>query len=93
MGFIGMGLGVAAAEGHQRFGMLPAYPADGLPGFMVAGGGDGTAVDYIYVRVSGKGRDFVAAFPQKLLHGLGFILVDFTAKRINCNSHDSPCTF
>ena len=89
-------LGVAAAHADDRFRVLPAAAADDGPVLLVRHGGDGTGVDYVGVTAFVKGADGIAPFPEKLLHGLCFILVGFTAQRIKCDSHLSippkcPC--
>ena len=91
---VGVSLDIAAAHCHHPVGAHPPGPADGLAGFLVADGGDGTGVDDVSVGTVLKVHQLVAPAAQLLLHGLGLVLVHLAAQRVNGSSHgDSPCTF
>ena len=84
---VGVGLGVAAADGHHRAGVLPAGPVEHLPGLLVADRRDGAGVHHIGVRRVGKVHDLVAPGPERLLHGLGLVLIHFAPEGVNGNFH------
>ena len=84
------GLGVAAADRYHGLGAALSRPADHLPGFFVADGSDGAGVDNIGVRLRLKGDHLVPPDRQLPLHGLGLILVDLTAQRIDPDFHPLP---
>jgi hypothetical protein len=80
-------LAVTAADADDRFWMLPADPADHGAVFPIRYGGDGAGVDDIAVTGVLKMADFMAPVPQKLFHGLGFILVYLATKGVKCKYH------
>ena len=80
-------LGVAAAQGHQGLRGPLAGLADGLAAFLVAGGGDGAAIDDIDVGGVLKGDQGVAAGGEDLLHGLTFVLVHFAPQGVDGYAH------
>ena len=89
----GVGLHIAAAGSHHGLGIAALGPADHLPGFFIADGGDGAGVDDVGVRRGLKVHQRVATPLKLLLHGLRLVLVDLAAEGVNSNSHgDSPCT-
>ena len=89
----GVGLHIAAAGSHHGLRIAALGPADHLPGFFIADGGDGASVDDVGVRRGLKVHQRVATPLKLLLHGLRLVLVDLAAEGVNSNSHgDSPCT-
>ena len=87
---LGLCLGVAAAHRHHRVrGQLPG-PADHLPGFLVADGGDGAGVDDVGVRRALEGDQVVAPAEELPLHGLALVLVHLAPQGINGNSQTGP---
>ena len=89
----GVGLHIAAAGSHHGLGIAALGPADHLPGFFIADGGDGAGIDDVGIRRGLKVHQRVATPLKLLLHGLRLILVDLAAEGVNSNSHgDSPCT-
>ncbi len=83
-------LGIAAAERHQRPGRpLPGLP-DRLPGFLIAGGRHGAAVDEIDIGLGLKGHQAVSPGPEELLHGLALVLIHFAPQGVDGNAHGEP---
>ena len=82
-----VGLGIAPADGDHRLRVFPSDPADDLAGFASALRRDGTGVDNVRVRLLRKGDGGMAPVRPEALHGLGFVLVDFTAEGVKCGSH------
>ena len=88
-----MSLGIASAHSHHCLRMFPPGAGKHLAGFLVADGGDRAGVDHIGIRAVGKGHDLVAPAAQFLFHGLGFVLIDFAAQRVNGDFHGFSLLF
>ena len=73
-------LGIAAAHGQHRAGVLVAQAADELAGFAPALGSDGAGIDDDGVGKLAVGGAFMPALMQYGLHRLRLILVDLTAE-------------
>jgi hypothetical protein len=82
-----MGLGIAAAHRHHGSGAGLLDPVDDLARLLVGHSGDGAGVDDIRIRLLLKIHHLVAPLTEHGFHGLGLILIHFTAKGINGNFH------
>ena len=80
-------LGIAAAHGDHRLGIVPAAPADHRPILLVRHGGDRAGIDDVAVTGFLKAADFVTLFQEKVLHGLGLILICLAAEGIKRKFH------
>ena len=80
-------LGIAAADPDHRLGILPAAPADHRPVFLVRYGGHRAGVDDVGVAGFVEPAQGVAQLRDKVLHGLGFILVRLASEGIKSKFH------
>ncbi len=78
--FTAPGLDIAAGRGHHCVRILPAGPVDHLPAFAVGDIGHRTGINNINVCPVAKFHDLIAGVGQQFLHGIGLILVYFTAQ-------------
>ena len=62
-------------------------PADGLPGLVAAGGGDGAGVDDVSIGRAVEVHQMVAPADKLGLHGLGLILIGLTAQGVDGDIH------
>ena len=79
----------AAADNQAGRRLFPADFPDQLQGFLVSGSGYGTGVDKVDIRRLIHGNNLIAIRLEELQHGLGIILIDFTAKGMGSDGfHD-----
>jgi hypothetical protein len=73
--------------------MIPTAPANDGTVFLVRHSSDGASVNDIAVAGFFKTADLMTHLPQKLLHGLGFVLICLTSKSIKAESHVNSTNF
>ena len=73
-------LGHTTAYNEAGGRLLPADFPDELKGLFVPGSGDGAGINQVNIRRLVHGDDLIAIRLEKFQHGLGIILIDFTAK-------------
>ena len=79
----------ASADNQAGGRLLPADFTDQLQGFLVSGSGNGAGIDKVDIRRLIHGNNLIAIRLEELQHGLGIILIDFTAEGMGSDGfHD-----